>query len=149
MKADFRLAGACDFRSRRLMHGVVRGVRNPRLLVDHRKPPAALTGTCEMIEPRHRAIVDVEGEALFGLVAKREPDRGLDGAAMRDRNDVLAGLFGADPLDRAAHTVVEIHETLAARRGLVDISEPVAADRPAGDKCRAVHSLPFAKMLLG
>ena len=38
------LAGGRDLRSRRLMHGVMRGIRDPRLLVDHRHPPAAMTG---------------------------------------------------------------------------------------------------------
>src|SRR5260370_42372571 len=60
-------------------------------------------------------------------------------------------MFGVDPLDRAAHTVVEIHKTFAARRRVVDRREPVAADfdRTAGKKCRAVQSLPFAEMLFG
>ena len=81
-----------DFRSRRLMHRGMRSIRDPRLLVDHRQPPAAVTGACEMIEPRHRAIVDVEGQALLRLAAERETDRRLDGAAMGDRDDVLARL---------------------------------------------------------
>src|SRR5271170_7488104 len=102
-----------------------------------------------MIEPRHRAIVDIEGKALLRLVAERETHRRLDGAAMRDRDDGLAGVFEVDLLDRAAHAVVEIHETLAARRRLVDRREPVAAGRPAGEKRRAVHPLPCAEMLLG
>src|SRR5580693_1871378 len=114
------LAGARDFRSRRLMHRVVRGIRYPRLLVDHRQPPAVMAGACEMIEPRHRAIVDVEGEALVRLTAERKADRRLDGAAMRDGDDVPSRVLDIDAHDRSLHAVIEIHETLAARRRLVD-----------------------------
>ena len=49
----------------------------------------------------------------------------------------------------ARHAIVEIHETLAAGRGLIDCREPVAAGRPAGQKSRAMHALPFAEMLFG
>ena len=131
------------------MHGVVRGVGDPRLLVDHRQPPAAMACACEMIEPRHRTIVDVEGEALLGLTAERKPDRRLDRSAMRDDDHVLARLLGVDALDRAADAVIEIHETLAAGRGFVDRRKPVAADRPAREERRAIHALPFAEMLFG
>src|SRR6476659_7529022 len=133
------------------MPGVMRGIRDPRLLVDHRDAPALMALACEVIEPRHRAIVDGEGEALFRLVAEREPDRRLDRSAMPHRNHVPAGMFGADALDRAAHAVVQIHKTFAARRRIVDRREPVAADldRPAGEERRAVEALPFAEMLFG
>src|SRR5258708_3115074 len=92
-----------DFRPGRLMHRGVRGVRDPWLLVDHRQPPAALPCACEMIEPGHRAIVDVESETLVRLMTERQPDRRLDRAAMGDGDDVVAGLFAVDALDRAAH----------------------------------------------
>src|SRR6202790_75153 len=131
------------------MHGVMRSVRNPRLLVDHRQPPAAKPRAGDMIEPRHRTIVDVEHEALVRLMAERKPDRRLDGAAMGDGDHVAAGVFDVDAFDRAAHAVVEVHETFAARRRLVDRSEPRAAARPAGEECRAVHALPFPEMLFG
>ena len=49
----------------------MRGIRDPRLLVDHRKPPAVMVRACEMIEPRHRAIVDVEDEAFLRLTDAR------------------------------------------------------------------------------
>ena len=105
----------------------------------------------EMIEPRHRAIVDGEGEPPLRLIAERKADRRLDGAAMRHRDDVLAGVLLIDPLDRAANAVVEIHEAFAARRRIVDRREPVAADldRPAGEERRAIQALPFAEMLFG
>src|SRR5689334_8532266 len=97
------------------MHRRVRGVRDPRLLVDHRKPPDAAFGGGKMIEPRHRAIIDVEGEPALRQSAKRKPDRGPDGAAMSDRDDVPARLFRRrDAIDRDAGAVVEIHETLAS-----------------------------------
>ena len=57
------------------MHRGVRGIRDPRLLVDHGKPPARMSRAFEMIEPRHRAIVDIKGEALFGQPAERQADR--------------------------------------------------------------------------
>ena len=81
-----------------------------------------------MIEPRHRTIVDGEGEALLRLTAERKPDRRLDRSAMRDGDHVLAGLLGIDPLDRAANAIVQIQKALAARRRLVDRRKPVAAD---------------------
>src|SRR4051812_39496147 len=109
------------------MHRRVRGVRDPWLLVDHRKPPDAPLRACEMIEPCHRNIVDVEGEALFGVAAERKTNGGLDGSAMADGDHVPARLLGVDPLDRAACAVVEIHKTLAAWRGFVDVGKPVAA----------------------
>jgi len=68
---------------------------------------------------------------------------------MGDGDHVLAGLFGGYPFDRTARAVVEIHETFAARRRLVDIGEPVAAGRLAGKERGAVHALPLAEMLLG
>src|ERR1019366_47762 len=104
-----------------------------------------------MIEPRHRAIIDGEGEAALRLVAERQADRRLDRSAMRNGDHVPAGVFGIEPLDRAANAVVEIHETLAARRRIVDRREPVAADfdRPAGEEISAIESLPFAEMLVG
>ena len=61
----------------------------------------------------------------------------------------LPACFDVDALDRALHAVIEIHETLAAGRGLVDIGKPVAADRPAGEERRAIHALPLAEMLFG
>ena len=63
--------------------------------------------------------------------------------------DVPAGLFGVDALDRAADAVIEIHETLAAGRGLVDRGKPVAAGGRLARKRGAIHALPFAEMLLG
>src|SRR6201992_1210682 len=133
------------------MHGVVPGVRDPWLLVDHRNAPAAVAVAREMIEPRHRAIIDSEGKSPLRLIAERKADRRLDGAAMRHRDDILAGMLPADPLDRAADAVVEIHEAFAARRRIVDRRKPVAADRdrPAGEERRAVQSLPLAEMLVG
>src|SRR5450631_317247 len=77
-----------DFRSGRLMHRRMRGVRDPRLLVDHRKPPDAFLRAGVMIEPRHRTIVDVKGEALVGLAAEREADGGPDRPAMGDRDHI-------------------------------------------------------------
>ena len=56
---------------------------------------------CEMVEPRHRTIVDIEHEALFGLAAKRKTDGGLDRAAMGNDDHVPARLLGIDALDGA------------------------------------------------
>ena len=47
-----------------------------------------------MIEPRHRTIVDIEGETFLRLTAECKPDRGPDRAAMRDDDDVPALLLG-------------------------------------------------------
>src|SRR5437879_1833564 len=102
-----------------------------------------------MIEPRHRTIVDIEGETFLRLTAECKPDSSPDRAAMRDDDDVPARLLGIDAFDRAANAVIEVHETLAARRGFVDSSKPVAADRPAREERRAIHALPLAEMLLG
>jgi len=71
----------------------------------------------------------VKASPLFRLIAKRKPDRRLDGAAMPDRDHVLAGVLGVDPLDRAANAVVRFQKTLPARRRVVDRREPVTADR--------------------
>src|ERR1700754_1825297 len=86
-------AGGGDFRAGRLMHGVVPGVGDPWLLVDHRNAPAAVAVAREMIEPRHRAIIDSEGKSPLRLIAERKADRRLDGAAMRHRDDILAGML--------------------------------------------------------
>src|SRR5438270_10154149 len=139
-----------DFRSGRLMHRGVRGIREPGLLVDEGDTPAAVAGAREMVEPGDRAIVDGKRKALFGLIAERHPDRRLDGAAMRDRDDVAAGLREIDALDGAANAGVQIHETFAVRRWLVDRREPVAADvdGPGGEEVGAVETLPVAEMLL-
>src|SRR5205823_6052973 len=102
-----------------------------------------------MVEPRHRAIVDIEGEAFIRLTAECKRDSGPDRAAMRDDDDVPARLLGIDAFDGAADAVIEVHETLAAGRGFVDPGKPVAADRAAGEERRAIHALPFTEMLLG
>src|SRR6476620_5041513 len=102
-----------------------------------------------MIEPRHRTIVDIESKTFIRLTAEREPDRGPDGTAMRDRDDVPARLLGVDALDGGADAVIEVHETLAAGRGFVDTGKPVSAGRQTGVKCCAINALQFAEMLLG
>src|SRR5215216_3330094 len=102
-----------------------------------------------MIEPRRRTIVDIEGEALFGLTAECKPDRRLDRATVRHHDHIPARLLGVDALDGAASAVIEVHETLAAGRGFVDTRKPIAADWQARVKCRAIHALQLAKMLLG
>src|SRR3954452_18257171 len=102
-----------------------------------------------MIEPRHRAIVDIEGEASLRLPPECKPDGRPDRAAMRDDDHIPARLLGVDALDGAACAVIEIPETLAAGRGFVNLSKPVAADRPAGKERRAIQALPFAEMLFG
>jgi len=61
-----------------------------------------------MIEPRDRAIVDGEGETALRVITERQTDRRLDGAAMGDGNHILSGMGDVDPLDGAAHPVVEI-----------------------------------------
>src|SRR5262245_29036987 len=141
--------GLRNFRSRRLMHRRVPGIGHPWLLVDHRQPPDAAPGGCKMVKPRHRAVVDVEGEPALRQSAERETHGRLDGAAMADDNHVPARLRFGDALDRVAGAVVEIHETFAAGRRLVDGGEPVAAGRTARQKLRAIHALPLAEMLFG
>ena len=68
---------------------------------------------------------------------------------VRDGDDVPARMFRVDALDGAACAVIEVHETLAAGRGFVDLSKPVAADRTAGEERRAIQALPLTEMLLG
>ena len=102
-----------------------------------------------MIEPRHRTIVDIEGETFLRLTAERKPDRGPDRAAMRHHDDVPARLFGIDAFDRAASAVIEVHKTLAAGRDLVDLSEPVTADSAAGEERCTIEALPLTEMLFG
>src|SRR6266581_3256015 len=148
-KASSELFLRHDLRPRRLMHRVVRGVRDPWLLVDHRKPPDRMAVACDMVEPRHRNVVDVEGEAFVGLAAERQTDRGPDRSAMRHRDHVPARLLARDALDGAAGAVVEIPETLAAGRGLVERGKPVTAGRQARHERRAIHALQLAEMLLG
>ena len=131
------------------MHRRVLLVRDPGLLVDERQPPVRLSVAGVMIEPRHRAIIDVEGETLVRQPAERESDRGLDRAAMADRDDVPARLRARDAVDRRCYATIEVHETLAAGRGLVDIGEPAGADRTRRDEGRAVHALPSPEILFG
>src|SRR5215207_4940551 len=102
-----------------------------------------------MIEPRYRTIVDIESETFLGLTAERKSDRGPDRAAVRHHDHIPARLLGVDARDRAASAVIEVHETLAAGRRFIDGRKPVAADRQARVKCRAIHALQLAKMLLG
>src|SRR5215207_4728701 len=102
-----------------------------------------------MIEPRHRAIVDVEGEAFIGLAAERKTDRGPDRSAMGSDDYIPARLLGIDTLDGTARAVIEIQKALAAGRGFVDRGKPVAAGRLAREECRAIHALQLAEMLLG
>src|SRR6476620_3677768 len=98
------------------MDSLVGRVKESGVAVCQRQPPAGVGGACEMIEPRHRAIVDIESETLVRLTAKCKRDGGLDRAAMRDGDDVPARLLGVDLRDAAADAAIEIHETLAAGR---------------------------------
>ena len=91
---------ALHFRPGRLMHRGVPGVGDPGLLVHHRQPPAAIALPGEMIEPRHRAIVDVEGKPLLHHAAERMSDRRLDRAAMADRDHVASGMGDGKAVDR-------------------------------------------------
>src|SRR5258708_2586072 len=102
-----------------------------------------------MVEPRHRAIVDIEGEAFSGWTAQRQTDGRPDRSAMRHRDHVPARLLARDALDGAAGAVIKIHETLATRRGLVDPGKPVTAGRQARYVGLAIHALQLAEMLLG
>src|ERR1700719_1295394 len=102
------------------MHRGVPGVRDPGLLVHHRKPPARVAGACETIESRHRTIVDIECKASFGFTAQRQSGCRLDGAAMAYGDHVVACLLNRDANDRATDAGVEVHKTLTARRRLVD-----------------------------
>src|SRR6478672_10119972 len=61
----------------------------------------------------------------------------------------MTSLPAVDALDGAANAVIEVHETLAAGRGFVEVSKPVAADRPARQERRAIEALPLTEMLLG
>src|SRR5450631_643605 len=131
------------------MHRIVRGVRDPWLLIDHRKPPDRNASACDMVKPRHRAIVDVEGEAFVGLAAERQTDRGPDRSAMRHRDHIPARLLARDALDGAAGAVIEIPETLATGRGLVERGKPMTAGRQARYVRLAIHALQLAEMLLG
>src|SRR5262249_432027 len=58
-----KLAPGHDLGSGRLMHGGVSRIRDPGLLVHHRKAPTRMPYACEMIEPPHRTIVEIKGEA--------------------------------------------------------------------------------------
>src|SRR5713226_2182045 len=68
---------------------------------------------------------------------------------MTDCDHVPARLLDIDQADRATDAVIEVHETFATGYGLVDVGEPVAAGRAAGEECGAVHALPLSEMLLG
>src|SRR4051812_19693394 len=102
------------------MHRCMRRIGDPWLLVDHWNAPATVAVAGEMIEPRHRAVVDGESEAAIRLIVERKTDGRLDRAAMRDRNDILAGVLDIDAFDATADAVVEVHETFAIRRWLID-----------------------------
>src|ERR1700730_15479727 len=138
-----------DFGSRRLMHCGVLLVGDPGLLVDERQPLVRLAAGCVVIEPRHRAMVGVEGQPLLHEAAERKTDRGLDGAAMADGDDVPARLLAGDAIDRRCGAVIKVHKTLAAGRGLIDIGEPDGAGRTRSDERRAIHALPSPEILLG
>jgi hypothetical protein len=71
-----QLAFRRNFRPRRLMHRRVPCIRNPWLLVHHPKPPAIAACTGKMIQPRHRAIVDVEGQRRLRLATERQTANG-------------------------------------------------------------------------
>lgn len=62
----------------------------------------------EVIEPRHRNIVDSESESPLRLIAERNAECRLDGAAMGDNHDITPGMRGVDPLDRTFDAIVEI-----------------------------------------
>src|SRR5689334_17860708 len=68
---------------------------------------------------------------------------------MGDGDDVPARVRRRDARDRLRGAIVEVHETLAVRRGFVDFGEPVAAERQACDEFLAIHALPLAEILLG
>src|SRR5262245_24230423 len=106
------------------MHRRVARVGDPGLLVHHRQSPGRYPRRRDMIEPRDRDVVDVEGQATIRLTTEREAYRRADRAAMADRDDVLACFLRSDPHDLTADAGVEIHKTLAAGRALVDVGKP-------------------------
>src|SRR5579862_5865383 len=104
-------------------------IRDPGLLVDEGQPPAGELCAREMVKPRHRAIVDVEGQPLLDQAPHCKTDRRLDGTAVTDRDDIPAGLRLRDAIDRSDDTVIEVHETFATGRRFIDIGEPTRAGR--------------------
>src|SRR5262249_4002981 len=120
----FALSELGNLRPRRLMHRRVPGIRDPGLLIDKGQPPDRAPGARIVIEPRHRAIVDVEGQALLDQPAERERNRSPDRAAMGGGDDVPARMFARDTIDRGSGAMIEVHEALATGRGLADIGEP-------------------------
>src|SRR5258708_4641158 len=79
-----------DLRSGRLMHGRMLRRHEPRLVVDHADPPAALLAERDMVEPRHRAILDGERQSAGRAKPERMRDRRLDGAAMGYRHNIAS-----------------------------------------------------------
>src|SRR4051812_20094276 len=82
----------CDLWPGGLMHRGVARRHEPGLVVDHRHAPRPGIAERDVIEPRHRTVVDVEHHAARGSGADCERDRGPNRAAVSHRDDVLAGM---------------------------------------------------------
>src|SRR5262245_35469267 len=110
--------------------------------------PVIASIAAEVVEPGDRAIVDNEGEAGFRIQLEREGERGLDGAAVADRNDVAVGVLARQPHDGSLGALNQVAKALAARRLLVGRAEPEMMTLLAtGEEFLAREPLPFAEML--
>src|SRR5438045_3295762 len=85
---------------------------SPRRLVHSGDAPAVTNaGTVDPVDAGDRAILDREGERGFGVEVERQCQRGADGAAMCDDDDV-APRTGLDyPVDRPRYAFDDRDET--------------------------------------
>src|SRR4051812_33588939 len=86
-----------------------------RLVDADHMPAVADARAVEALEAGEREVRDVEGQRVLGRQLERLRERGLDGPAVRDGDDVASGVFLVEPPDGAADAAHEIHEALAAR----------------------------------
>src|SRR5207244_11336908 len=108
-------------------------------------------GAVDVVDTGDRAVFHREGEARLGVEPEREAERGADGAAMRDGDDVAAAMGLDQRMDRPRDALHHIDEALAAGRGLMRRRVPEAMKRAAAGVPQLVISeaLPLAKALLG
>jgi hypothetical protein len=89
-----------------------------RSIHSHDPPSDTFAVVVNVIESSRGQVVDTERKNCLRVEAKRQRDGGADGAAVRDRHDVAAGMCGRYTDHRRHDAGDHIGKTLALRRSL-------------------------------
>src|ERR1700748_3066491 len=93
-------------------YGVVVPNLPGRLVHSDDTPAVAHAGAIDPVDAGERAILDCEGESGFGIEVERQCQCRADRAAMRDGDDVAAGMGLDELVDRTRYPLDHRDKTL-------------------------------------